>query len=124
MKQQTILIVDDSANIRRLLAHNLGKQFTVLLAEDGMTALDKLEGGQLPDLMLIDVAMPGMDGFTLTEKLKADDRFSSIPLMMLTAKDKSTDKVRGLKLGVDDYITKPFNIEELGLRIEKLLNTR
>ncbi|ARM31222.1 response regulator transcription factor [Prosthecochloris sp. HL-130-GSB] len=124
MKQHTILIVDDSANIRRLLGHNLGRNFTVLLAEDAEKALEILSGGTIPDLMVIDVAMPGMDGFSLTEALKKDDCYRSIPLIMLTAKDKSSDKVKGLKLGVDDYITKPFNIEELALRIEKIINQK
>ncbi|MBM3163241.1 MAG: response regulator [Chlorobi bacterium] len=122
MKQHTILIVDDSANIRRLLAHNLGRKFTVLTAADATAALDVLDGSAtLPDLLVIDIAMPGLDGFSLTALIKENPRFRAIPLVMLTAKDSSEDREKGLKLGAADYITKPFNLEEFAERIELLL---
>ncbi len=121
MNKATILIVDDSSNIRRLLSHTLNKTFNVLVAEDGEKALDLLEEGKKPDLMLIDVAMPRMDGFSLTARLKNHDTYRDIPVIMLTAKDKSSDKIEGMRLGADDYITKPFNLEELKERIEKVL---
>jgi len=121
MKEQTILIVDDSANIRRLLAHNLGKNFTVLTAADALAALAVLESGEKVDLLVVDIAMPGMDGFSLTEQIKANPAYRSIPLVMLTAKDKSEDRQKGLQLGAVDYITKPFNLEELAEKIETIL---
>lgn len=121
MKQSLILVVDDSPSIRRLLSHNLGKRFKVLLAENAQSALDLLEQGQVPDLMVVDVAMPGMDGFSLVDKLKQNSLYSDVPVIMLTARDKSSDKEKGLKLGADDYLTKPFDIDELGERIERLL---
>jgi DNA-binding response OmpR family regulator len=122
MQNQTILIVDDSQNIRRLLAHNLGKKFTVLTAADGQAALDILMNGEKPDLFLIDIAMPGIDGFSLTEQLKGRTEWRNIPLIMLTAKDTSEDREKGLKLGAADYITKPFNLEDLGKKIDSILN--
>jgi DNA-binding response OmpR family regulator len=122
MKQHTILIVDDSANIRRLLAHNLGKKFSVLTAADAAEALNILGMEEkLPDLLVIDIAMPGMDGFSLTSMIKDHPRYQSIQLVMLTAKDSSEDREKGLQLGAVDYITKPFNLEEFADRIELLL---
>ncbi|NTV98385.1 MAG: response regulator [Chlorobiaceae bacterium] len=122
MHNQTILVVDDSPNIRRLLAHNLGKKFTVLTAGDGQGALDILSKGEKPDLFLVDIAMPGIDGFSLTEQIKGCIEWQNIPLIMLTAKDTSEDREKGLKLGAADYITKPFNLEELGEKIDSILN--
>jgi DNA-binding response OmpR family regulator len=122
MQNQTILVVDDSQNIRRLLAHNLGKKFTVLTAEDGQVALNILTNGEKPDLLLIDIAMPGIDGFSLTEQIKGRTEWRNIPLIMLTAKDTSEDREKGLQLGAADYITKPFNLEDLGKKIDSILN--
>ncbi len=121
MKPHTILIVDDSSNIRRLLAHNLGRKFTVLTAGDAAEALDILARGEKTDLLVVDVAMPGMDGFSLTALIKGHPEYRDIPLVMLTAKDGSEDREKGLQLGAADYITKPFNLEEFAERIEVLL---
>jgi DNA-binding response OmpR family regulator len=122
MQSRTILVVDDSQNIRRLLAHNLGKKFTVLTAGDAEAALDILKQGDPVDLLIVDIAMPGIDGFSLTSAIKGDPAFRAIPLIMLTAKDTSEDREKGLKLGAADYITKPFNLEELGEKIEAIIN--
>lgn len=122
MERQTILIVDDSPNIRRLLAHNLGKKFDVLTAADGYAALEILKNQSGIDLLVVDIAMPGIDGFTLTEQIKGSPAWSEIPLIMLTAKDTGEDREKGLKLGAADYITKPFNLEELGEKIEKIIS--
>ncbi len=122
MDRQTILIVDDSPNIRRLLAHNLGKKFNVLTAGDGEAALEILKTQSGIDLLVVDIAMPGIDGFTLTEQIKGSSAWSSIPLIMLTAKDTCEDREKGLKLGAADYITKPFNLEELGEKIDKIIS--
>lgn len=122
MQNRTILVVDDSPNIRRLLAHNLGKKFTVLTAGDGQAALDILKNGNGINLLVVDIAMPGIDGFALTERIKENPACSTIPLIMLTAKDTSEDREKGLKLGAVEYITKPFNLEELGEKIEAILN--
>lgn len=124
MKPHTILIVDDSPNIRRLLAHNLGRKFTVLTAGDAAEALDILARGEKTDLLVVDVAMPGMDGFSLTALIKDHPEYRDIPLVMLTAKDGSEDREKGLQLGAADYITKPFNLEEFAERIDLLLRRR
>ncbi|NTV07841.1 MAG: response regulator [Chlorobium limicola] len=121
MKPHTILVVDDSPNIRRLLAHNLGRKFTVLTAGDAAEALDILARGEKTDLLVVDIAMPGMDGFSLTAFIKSNPEYRNIPLVMLTAKDCSEDREKGLKLGAADYMTKPFNLEEFSEKIETLL---
>ncbi|KUL22758.1 response regulator transcription factor [Chlorobium limicola] len=121
MKPHTLLIVDDSSNIRRLLAHNLGRKFTVLTAENAVEALDILARGEKTDLLVVDISMPGMDGFSLTALIKGNPEYKDIPLVMLTAKDGSEDREKGLQLGAADYITKPFSLDEFAERIEALL---
>ena len=113
-----ILIVDDDPNIAHLVQLYLVREgFEVKLAlrgDDAMTEFRKLP----PDLMLLDVMLPGMDGFQV---LKAVRKSSSIPIIMLTAKDETFDKVLGLELGADDYVTKPFDAKELVARVKAVL---
>ena len=113
-----ILIVDDDPNIAHLVQLYLEREgFEVKLAlrgDDAMTEFRKLP----PDLMLLDVMLPGMDGFQV---LKAVRKSSSIPIIMLTAKDETFDKVLGLELGADDYVTKPFDAKELVARVKAVL---
>jgi PleD family two-component response regulator len=116
-----ILVVDDEPHIRRILQFLLEKEgFEVLMAENGEEALEVVRD-QRPDLMLLDVMMPRMDGFTVLERLRRDFETSSLPVIMLTAKGESSEKVRGLKGGANDYLTKPFNQEELLLRMQNML---
>ena len=86
-----------------------------------LSRIPKLRDGTNCQLILSDVMMPEMDGFTLLEKVKSNDRFCSIPFILLTARADINDKLRGLRIGVDDYMTKPFEVEELLLRIKKLI---
>ena len=110
-----ILIVDDKRNIVDILKFNLRKEgFTTIEAYDGEEALD-MGLNQKPDLILLDVMLPKMDGFTVCRKLR--ERIS-VPILMLTAKEEEVDKVLGLELGADDYITKPFSPRELMARVK------
>lgn len=110
-----ILIVDDERNIVDILKFNLKKEgFTTIEAYDGEEALE-MGLNQKPDLILLDVMLPKMDGFTVCRKLR--ERIS-IPILMLTAKEEEVDKVLGLELGADDYITKPFSPRELMARVK------
>jgi two-component system, OmpR family, response regulator VicR len=110
-----ILIVDDERNIVDILKFNLKKEgFTTIEAYDGEEALE-MGLNQKPDLILLDVMLPKMDGFTVCRKLR--ERIS-VPILMLTAKEEEVDKVLGLELGADDYITKPFSPRELMARIK------
>jgi len=108
-----ILVVDDiPANVKLLEARLLAEYFDVLTAGDGYQALAICERNQV-DLVLLDIMMPGMDGFEVCERLKANPKTSHIPVVMVTALDQSADRVRGLKAGADDFLTKPVAHEEL-----------
>jgi len=113
--RKRILIVDDEKNIVDILKFNLQKEsFDTLEAYDGKTALEIAER-EKPDLILLDVMLPEMDGFTVCRKLR---QTMQTPILMLTAREEEVDKVLGLELGADDYITKPFSPRELMARIK------
>ena len=113
--QKTILIVDDEQPIREILVYNLKKEgYNVIEASDGVTALNiALE--QYPDLILLDIMLPKMDGLSVCKRIKNS---YNVPILMLTAKDSEIDKILGLELGADDYITKPFSVRELIARVK------
>ena len=114
-----ILLVEDEESIRNLLRLNLELEgYEVVSTANGRKALD-LIGGQHFDLLLLDVMLPDVDGFSITEQVRLSN--PTVPILLLTAKDTSQDRVAGLKKGADDYLTKPFNLEELLLRVSKLL---
>jgi DNA-binding response OmpR family regulator len=114
----TILVVDDEDAVQRLLAFPLEREgYRVVAAPDGERALD-LAASERPDLILLDVMLPGIDGLEVCRRVRAS---SAVPIIMLTARDDEIDKVLGLELGADDYITKPFSIAELRSRIRAVL---
>lgn len=125
----TILIVEDHPDMRIYMESVLSPRYNIITAENGNEAIKYLEKGAkphtrslLPDLILSDVMMPVMDGFTLMKKVKAEEKWRSIPMVMLTAKGDQGMKLQALRFGVDDYLLKPFNEEELLARIHNLLN--
>ncbi|WP_128774236.1 response regulator transcription factor [Actinomyces oricola] len=114
-----LLVVDDEPNIRDLLASSLRfAGFEVSTAADGRGALHGVEG-QDPDLIVLDVMLPDMDGFTVARRLR--ERDVTTPILFLTARDDMADKVQGLTVGGDDYVTKPFGLEEVVARIRAIL---
>lgn len=116
-----ILIVDDESDVREMLAFTLKRQsFNVVTAQDSQSALKTL-GEILPDLILLDWMLPDISGVDLCRRLKADERYEDIPIIMLTARGEEDDKIRGLDAGADDYITKPFSPRELGARINAVM---
>jgi len=120
----TILIVEDETGIARMIQVLLeARGFSTLVCHAGEEALRRIADRSV-DLVLLDVMMPGMDGYEVCRRLKADQQWRHIPVVMLTAKDTTRDLVRGLEIGADDYITKPFNTEELIARIQVLLRIR
>lgn len=117
-RSQTVLVVDDEPRILRFIRTELESQgYRVLAADSGRQALELLEL-ELPDLVVLDLIMPGMDGFETLGHIRES---SQVPVLLLTAKGGDRDKVRGLDLGADDYLTKPFNPEELSARIRAIL---
>ena len=113
--QKTILIVDDEQPIVDILVYNLKKEgYKTLEANDGLTAVD-IALNKNPDLILLDIMLPKMDGLTVCKKIRSK---YNVPILMLTAKDEEIDKILGLELGADDYITKPFSVRELMARIK------
>ena len=114
--QRTVLIVDDEKSIVDILKFNLEKsEYKTICAYDGKEAL-KLAREMNPDLILLDVMLPYMDGFEVCKALRSEG--SAIPIIMITAREQETDKVLGLELGADDYITKPFSVRELLARVK------
>lgn len=113
--QKTILIVDDEQPIVDILVYNLKREgYNTLEANDGVTAVDMALRDH-PDLILLDIMLPRMDGLTVCKKIRTK---LNVPILMLTAKDEEIDKILGLELGADDYITKPFSVRELMARIK------
>jgi len=117
----TILVVDDEEPIQELLRFNLEKEgYVVCIATDGEEALKHVASHQ-PDLIVLDLMLPGMDGLEVCRRLRANPKFQQIPIIMLTAKGEEIDTVLGLELGADDYMTKPFSPRELLARIKARL---
>jgi DNA-binding response OmpR family regulator len=117
-KKTTILIVDDDLQLLQLVALNLELEgYAVLLAGDGQQALTQIET-HAPDLVLLDVMMPRMNGFAVCHRVR---EFSTVPIIIITAQGRSQDRVRGLDLGADDYLTKPLNMDELLARVRAVL---
>ncbi len=119
--RETILIVEDEKDIVKMLEYNLAKEgFKTISVNDGEDALEAVKR-QHPDLILLDLMLPKMDGLEICKELKKDSKYAFIPIIMLTAKAQESDKIVGLELGADDYITKPFSPRELIARIKAVL---
>ncbi len=118
-KKKRILIIEDETHIAEGLRLNFMLQgYEILLAADGLSGLYLYKTDQ-PDLIVLDIMLPGMDGLSVLKKIREENE--RIPILILSAKNATDDKVQGLYFGVDDYMTKPFNLEELILRVERLL---
>ncbi len=116
--KETILIIDDDADLAKIVQINLEREgYKTVVASSGVEGLQKAYSSQ-PDLVILDIMMPGMDGWTTCRRLR---EISSVPIVMLTARGMESDIVKGLELGADDYIVKPFGAKELLARIHALL---
>ena len=121
MPSDTILAVDDEVHILELISFNLkAAGYHVVTALTGEEALKRCEV-ERPSLVLLDIMLPGIDGLEVCRRLKGDRMTSNIPIIMLTARGDEVDKILGLELGADDYITKPFSVRELAARVKSLL---
>src|SRR5438309_9707291 len=118
VKKTTIVAADDDPQLLRLVTRNLEFEgYEVLPVSDGQQALEQVEAHS-PDLVLLDVMMPRMDGFTVCQRVR---EFSAVPIIIVTARGQDQDKVRGLDLVAEDYLTKPFSVEELLARVRAVL---
>ncbi|MFH1231662.1 MAG: response regulator transcription factor [Planctomycetota bacterium] len=118
---KTILVIDDEKDLIKLVDHHLSKEgYLVIGAKNGLEGLD-IARRHNPDLILLDIMLPKMDGWDVCKKLKLMPETSQVPIIMLTARAQETDKVLGLELGSDDYITKPFSPRELVARVKAVM---
>ena len=122
--KRKILAIDDEKTIRLLLENFLSKNYDVTTQSDGLQGLLWMQEGNIPDLIVADIQMPNLDGYDFIKNIRASGYFKDIPLIMLSAIESSAERVRCLKLGANDYMVKPFNPEELALRIELLLTRK
>lgn len=121
--KESILIIDDNADIRNFIREQLEESYTVYEAKDGKSGFEKASE-VIPNLIITDVRMPGMDGFELSRKIKESTLTSHIPVIILTAKADEKDKLTGLETGADDYLIKPFSSQELLIRVKNLISIR
>lgn len=121
MSKELICAVDDEVHIQQLIQYNLeANGFKVMVFDNAEKLLEAL-GSTPPALFILDIMLPGMDGLELCRRLRSDNRSKNIPIIMLTAKGEEFDKVLGLEMGADDYLTKPFSVRELAARVKALL---
>lgn len=122
-----ILIIEDDNLVARTVERSLdSEEFKITLADNGLDGL-KVARKRLPELVILDVIMPGMDGYEVCRSMRADQALCEVPILFLTAKVKDEDRITGFLAGADDYLTKPFNVDELVLRVRAILrriNTR
>lgn len=121
MISRKIVIVEDDVWMRSFLEQLLAGSYQVEAFSDASTALEHLRTGGLTDLVTVDLRLPGMDGLEFVRSLRTEERFGRLPILMVSATDSSSDRIRCLREGADDFLVKPFNPEELLARIENLL---
>jgi len=122
MEKKQILVVDDEQDLCDILLFNLRSAgYDARAAYSAEEALQQMAGGWQPDLLLLDVMMPGMSGFELAERLKGDGATGQVPIIFLTAKDTEDDMLQGFRLGADDYVRKPFSVREVLARVKAVL---
>jgi DNA-binding response OmpR family regulator len=121
---KVLLVVEDDAAIRDMLVRSLGTNYCVYESPDGQSALESLARMKTPDLIIMDVMMPRMDGWTLASKVKAESRLKNVPLIFLTGRDSPKDVVQGINAGARHYLTKPFKIQTLLEKVGKAIGEK
>ena len=116
--KKKILVIDDEITIRTLLVNFLSKKYEVAAKNDGLEALTYLQDGNMPHLVVCDADMPNMNGFEFIQNVRTSGFFKDIPIIMLSSLDTSAERVKYLKAGANDFLVKPFNPEELDVKIE------
>ena len=124
MSKETIVVVEDEVDIREVLVYNLEREgYQVFGEPDGIRGLQLIQE-RIPDIVLLDLMLPGLDGLQICKRLKADSKTRTIPIVMVSARSEESDIVLGLELGADDYVTKPFSPRELLARVRAVLRRR
>jgi DNA-binding response OmpR family regulator len=121
--KKKILAIDDEKSIRFIIENTFNKECEVVTLSNGMDALYYIQSGNLPDVIICDVEMPVMNGFEFIKRIRESGFFDEIPLMMLSGKEESADKIKCFEMGADDYIVKPFNPRELIVRIKRRIES-
>ena len=119
--KKKILAIDDEKSIRFIIENTFNKDFEVTTLNNGMDALIYLQSGNLPDIIICDVEMPVLNGFEFIRRIRESGFFEEIPLIMLSGKEESANKIKCFEMGADDYVLKPFNPKELIARIKRRL---
>jgi DNA-binding response OmpR family regulator len=120
--KKKILIIDDELSIRMLLENFLSKTYEVVTKVDGMEGLKYIEEGNIPDLIVADIQMPNLNGQEFLKQIRASGFYKQIPIIVLSGIESSQERIKLLKMGADDFIVKPFNPEELSIRIENIIS--
>jgi len=124
MIKRKILSIDDEKSIRFIIENTLKQEFDVISLSNGQEGLDYLEAGNFPDMIICDLVMPVMTGFDFLERIKTSGFFDDIPIMILSGREWSKDKIKCFEMGAEDYVVKPFNPSELIARIKRRLEVR
>jgi DNA-binding response OmpR family regulator len=119
--KKTLLALDDEISILKILDFYFGKSFNVVAKKNGKEALDWMQQGVIPDVIVADINMPELDGIAFIRQIRSSGFFKEIPLVILSGNEESSEKIKCLRAGADDYLIKPFNPEELEVRIENIL---
>ncbi len=119
--KKTLLALDDEISILKILDFYFGKSFNVVAKKNGKEALEWMQQGVIPDVIVADINMPELDGIEFIRQIRSSGFFKEIPLVILSGNEESSEKIKCLKAGADDYLIKPFNPEELEVRIENIL---
>lgn len=119
-----VLIIDDQVIMRKLLEQILKDSYEVVALENGREALEWMYAGNIPDLVVADLNMPEVDGFEYINRIRESGFFYDVPLIVLSGEESSAERIKCLKLGANDYLIKPFNPEELRLRIDNLIRLK
>lgn len=122
--KKKVLIVDDKKEMQKMLSIYLGRNFEVRVANNASEALLIMHKGLMPDIILSDINMPELDGYGFVDQLKSSGFFKNIPVIMVTSEDDSAKRIELLKKGISDYLIKPFNPEELAVRVSNALTLR
>ncbi len=122
--KKKILAIDDEKSIRFIIENTFRKDFDVTTLSNGMDAMFFLQSGNLPDVIICDVEMPVLNGFEFIHRIRESGFFDEIPVIMLSGKEESADKIKCFEMGADDYVLKPFNPKELIARIKRRLESK